>query len=279
AERDVPAPDVGTTPQTMAWIMDTYSMQVGFHTTGVVTGKPQILGGSLGRREATGMGVAFTIANAAKKINLSLENARVAIQGFGNVGYFVGKNLQNMGARIVAISNSLGGVHHANGLPLEALHQHSLKDRDLSNFSDTEKISNEELLALDCDILVPAALENQVTSDNADRVKCKIYAEGANGPTTLEADRILEDKGIFMIPDILANSGGVVVSYFEAVQDRQNLFWEIDEIYKRMENTMHQAFEEVYATRMKENVGMRTAALMLGISRVAEALRVRGLYP
>jgi len=278
-ERDVPAPDVGTDSQTMAWIMDTYSMQIGFHTSGVVTGKPPILGGSFGRMEATGMGVAHTIANAAKKVNLPMENATVAIQGFGNVGYFTAKTLQGMGAKIIAVSNSSGGIFNNNGIPIEPLHQHSLQDRQLDHFPDTEKITNAKLLSLKCDILVLAALENQVTEKNAGKVNCKIYAEGANGPTTLEADKILLDKGIFLIPDILCNAGGVVVSYFEWVQGLQNFFWEIDEVYKRMEKIMRYAFEETYELNQKENVGMRTAALMIGIRRVAEAMRIRGLYP
>ncbi|MFQ5450157.1 MAG: Glu/Leu/Phe/Val dehydrogenase [Nitrospinaceae bacterium] len=278
-EKDVPAPDVGTNQQTMAWIMDTYSMQTGFHTMGVVTGKPEIMGGSLGRMEATGMGVANTIANAAKKINLPLENATVAIQGFGNVGYFTAVFLQRMGARVIAISNSLGGAYNPNGIPIDPLHQHSLNDRHMENFSGVEKISNADLLELPCDVLVLAALENQVTGKNADKIQCKIYAEGANGPTTMEGERILEEKGIFILPDILSNSGGVVVSYFEWVQDMQNFFWEVDEIYHRMGKIMNRAFEETCALHQKEKVGMRTAALMIGVNRVAEAMKVRGLYP
>jgi len=208
-----------------------------------------------------------------------MENATVAIQGFGNVGYFTAKTLQGMGAKIIAVSNSSGGIFNNNGIPIEPLHQHSLQDRQLDHFPDTEKITNAKLLSLKCDILVLAALENQVTEKNAGKVNCKIYAEGANGPTTLEADKILLDKGIFLIPDILCNAGGVVVSYFEWVQGLQNFFWEIDEVYKRMEKIMRYAFEETYELNQKENVGMRTAALMIGIRRVAEAMRIRGLYP
>ncbi len=278
-DKDVPAPDVGTDPQIMAWIMDTYSMHSGFHTAGVVTGKPQITGGSRGRIEATGLGVAKSVLNAAKKLDLSLENARVAIQGFGNVGYYAAKYLQGMGARIVAVSNSLGGVFNKNGLPVQSLYQHALEDRHLEHFPETEKITNEELLTLDCDILIPAALENQVTKKNAGKVKCKIYAEGANGPTTVEADRILEDKGIFLIPDILCNSGGVVVSYFEWVQDLQGYFWDADEVDKCMEKIMKRAFQETHEMKLNPKVGMRTAALMIGVKRVAEAMQLRGLYP
>ncbi len=277
--KDVPAPDVGTDSQTMAWIMDTYSMQTGFHTMGVVTGKPEIMGGSLGRMEATGLGVAHTIAHAAKKINLPLEGATVVVQGFGNVGYYTAKFLQGMGAKIIAVSNSLGGVHNKNGIPIDPLHQHAQEDRQLDNFPDTEKITNAKLLSLKCDILVLAALENQVTEKNASKVNCKIYAEGANGPTSLEADKILEEKDIFLIPDILCNSGGVVVSYFEWVQGMQSFFWETDDIYKRMEKIMNNAFEETYTLSQQEKVGMRTAGLMIGIKRVADAMMVRGLYP
>ncbi|MBI4389392.1 MAG: Glu/Leu/Phe/Val dehydrogenase [Nitrospinae bacterium] len=278
-EVDVPAPDVGTNAQTMAWVMDTYCMQTGFHTTGVVTGKPPIMGGSLGREEATGMGVVFTILEAAKKINLPIEGATVAVQGFGNVGYQSARILQQKGAKVVAVSNSLGGVYNKNGLQVQALHKHAEGDRNLASFPEVEKIANQELLALECDILIPAALENQVTKENADKVKCKIYAEGANGPTTPEADEILKAKGIFMIPDILCNSGGVVVSYFEWVQDLQNFFWEVDEINRRMENIIRRAFLDTCDLDIQQKVGMRTAALMLGIRRVAEVMRMRGLYP
>tara|TARA_B100000315_G_C14498505_1_gene551203 strand:+ start:87 stop:1046 length:960 start_codon:yes stop_codon:yes gene_type:complete len=276
---DVPAPDVGTNPQIMSWIMDTYSTQIGFHTMGVVTGKPQITGGSAGRLEATGLGVAYGIRNAAKKINLSLKGAKVVVQGFGNVGYHAAKCLQEMGARIVAVSNSLCGVYNPNGLAIEALHQHAQADRRLDHFSGVEKITNEELLALECDILIPSAMENQVTEKNADNVKCKIYVEGANGPTSLEADQVLQGRGIFIIPDILCNAGGVIVSYFEWVQGQQNFFWDIEEVYKRMDKIVSQAFEETHTLRQSKKVGMRMAALMIGIRRVAEAAEIRGLYP
>ena len=278
-EVDVPAPDVGTNAQTMAWVMDTYSIQVGFHMAAVVTGKPPITGGSLGREEATGYGVVITILEASKILNMSIENATIAVQGFGNVGYNAAKFLQQKGAKVIAVSNSQGGVYNKNGLPIKELYQHSLRDRNLSNFPCTDKITNEELLALKCDILIPSAMEKQVTKANADKVKCKIYAEGANGPSTIEADEILMDKGIFMIPDILCNSGGVVVSYFEWVQDMQNFFWDENEIHQKMERIMKHAFLETYNLSQKEKVGMRTAALMLGIKRVSEAMRLRGLYP
>ncbi len=278
-ERDIPAPDVGTNPQVMAWMMDTYSMQKGFNNLGIVTGKPQNLGGSQGRLEATGRGVAQSIAYAAQTVNLPLENATVAVQGFGNVGYYAARFLQSMGAKIIAVSNSLGGVHNKNGIPVEPLNQHQLKDRDLSNFSDTEKITNARLLSMKCDILVLAALENQVNEKNAPKVNCKIYAEGANGPTSLEADKILEDKGIFILPDILCNSGGVVVSYFEWVQGLQGFFWDEYEIFKRMNKIMKNAFDETYALTQRQQVGMRTAALMLGVRRVADAMQLRGLNP
>ena len=276
---DVPAPDVGTNAQTMAWIMDSYSVHKGFHTTGVVTGKPPITGGSKGRDEATGQGVYFFIMEAAKKIGLNVEGATVAIQGFGNVGRHAAKFLHNFGARVIAVSNSTGGVYNKNGIPVEALYQHSLQDKNLANFPEIEKITNQELLALECDILIPAAMENEVTQENADKVKCKIYAEGANGPTSMEADRILEDKGIFIIPDILCNSGGVVVSYFEWVQDMQKFFWEEDEIERRMHKILKKAFNEVFELSAREKVGFRLAALMIGVNRVAESIRLRGLYP
>lgn len=278
-EIDIPAPDVGTTAQTMAWIMDAYSIQVGFHTAGVVTGKPPIIGGSLGRDEATGQGVMVTVLEAIKKLNMSIENATVAVQGFGNVGYHAARLLQLKGAKIIAVSNSLGGVYNKNGLPVIDLYKHSLNDRNLANFPNVDKITNEELLALKCDILIPSALEKQVTKANAHKVNCRVYAEGANGPTTMEADDILVDKGIFMIPDILCNAGGVVVSYFEWVQDLQNFFWDTDEIFNRMEKIMKQAFNGTCELSQKQKVSMRTAALMLGIKRVAEATRLRGLYP
>ena len=275
---DVPAPDVGTDSQTMAWIMDTYNMQKGFHKMGVVTGKPQTTGGSVGRLEATGLGVAYSIRNAAKKINLSLENATVVIQGFGNVGYHAASSLHLMGAKIIAVSNSLGGVYNQNGLSIEGLHD-AHADRCLSNIKDAEKVSNEELLKLECDILIPSAMEDQVTQNNADQIKCKIYAEGANGPTSLEADHILEDNGIFIIPDILCNSGGVVVSYFEWVQGLQSYFWGVNEVYVRMDKIISRAFEETYALNQSRKVGMRLAATMIGIRQVAEATEIRGLYP
>lgn len=276
---DVPAPDVGTNAQTMAWIMDSYSIHTGFHTTGVVTGKPPITGGSKGRDEATGQGVYFNILEAAKKIGLNVEGATAAVQGFGNVGRHAAKFLHNFGAKVIAISNSSGGVYNKNGIPVEALYQHSLKDKNLQNFPEVEKITNQELLALECDILIPAAMENQITKSNAGKVKCKIYAEGANGPTSLEADKILEEKGITIIPDILCNSGGVVVSYFEWVQDLQNFFWDEDEIEHRMHKILKKAFTETYELSMREKVSMRLAALMLGIGRVSESIRLRGLYP
>lgn len=278
-EVDVPAPDVGTNSQTMAWIMDSYSVHTGFHTTGVVTGKPPVTGGSKGREEATGQGVYFSILEAAKKIGLNVEGATAAVQGFGNVGRHAAKFLHNCGTKVIAVSNSSGGVYNKNGIPIEALYQHSLKDRNLENFPEVVKITNQELLALECDILIPAAMENQVTKSNAGKVKCKIYAEGANGPTSLEADEILEDNGIIIIPDILCNSGGVVVSYFEWVQDLQNFFWDEDEIEHRMHKILKKAFNEAYELSMREKVSMRLAALMIGIGRVAESSRLRGLYP
>lgn len=278
-DKDIPAPDVGTDAQTMAWIMDTYSVQVGFNSAGVVTGKPSLIGGSLGREKATGLGVAYMVREAANVLDLSLQNASVAVQGFGNVGYHAAHFLQGMGAKIVAISNSISAVYNKNGLAVDSLLEHQSRNHDLGEFPDAERISNEELLSCCCDILIPASIENQITEKNAHKINCKIIGEGANGPTTLEADNILYEKGVFNIPDILCNAGGVVVSYFEWVQDLQYLFWEENDIHKKMEKIMMNAFNETYQLSQKQKTDMRTAALMLGVSRIAEAISLRGLYP
>jgi glutamate dehydrogenase (NAD(P)+) len=278
---DVPAPDMGTDEQVMAWVMDTYSQHKGHAVPGVVTGKPVAIGGTHGRREATGRGVVYTIIEAAKHLNMDLLGCTAAVQGFGNVGSVVAKELAGVGVKVVAVSDRTGGVYDPKGLPVERAIEHvarTSKNSTLEDFTEGERITNAELLELPCDILVPAALGMQITGNNAPLLKCKILAEGANGPTTLEADEILKQKGIFVIPDILANAGGVIVSYFEWVQDLQNFFWTEDEINKRLRNILTRAFYEVLDMSRKENVGMRLAALMIGVERVARAMLWRGLY-
>ncbi|RKX99632.1 MAG: glutamate dehydrogenase [Spirochaetes bacterium] len=279
-ERDIPAPDVYTTPQVMSWIMDTYSIMKGYAVPAVVTGKPLELGGSVGRLEATGKGVFITAREAAKHIGMPIEGARVAIQGSGNVGGIAAQHFQKAGAKVIAISDSKGGIFNPNGLDLDQViackrNYHCFIGEKLRS----EEITNQELLELDCDILVPAALESQITEKNADRIKAKIIVEGANGPTTPIADEILYDKGIFVVPDILANAGGVTVSYFEWVQNLQNLLWSEDEISEKLTSILTKSFADVLNISEKEKVNMRTAALMLGIGRVAEATRIRGFYP
>ncbi len=279
-ESDIPAPDVYTNPQVMAWIMDTYSILKGYSVPGVVTGKPVELGGSLGRLEATGKGVFMTAREAAQRIGLSLEGARVVIQGAGNVGGIAARNFSRAGSRVIAISDSKGGIYNAAGLDVEK----ALDCRDRSQCFLTrelggEDIRNEELLELECDILVPAALENQITEKNAPRLKCRIIAEGANGPTTPAADDILFDRGVLVVPDILANAGGVTVSYFEWVQNLQELFWSEEEVFDRLQKILIRAFAETEQIARQKKVPLRTAAYILGIQRVAKAMELRGIYP
>ena len=278
-ERDIPAPDVYTNPQVMAWIMDTYSMMKGYAVPGVVTGKPLSLGGSVGRNEATGRGVYYTTLKAVEHLKMNIQNAKVVVQGFGNAGSVAAKLLSSAGAKVIAVNDSKGGVYNENGLDIEKLIEHKAKTKSVVGFPESEPISSDELLTLKCDILIPAALENAITEKNADKIQAKIIAEAANGPTTPEADKILEDKGVFVIPDILCNAGGVTVSYFEWVQDEQHLFWDADRIYSMLEKIMTKAFDEVLKIHLDKKVSMRLAAYMLGISRVAEATRLRGLYP
>jgi len=278
-EKDIPAPDVYTDAQTMAWIMDTYSMNVGYSVPGVVTGKPLSIGGSRGREEATGRGVVLTILEAMKKLGMPKDGVTVAIQGFGNVGGTVARLLYREGIRVVAVSDSRGGIYNPEGLDLEALFLHKREAGTVVGFPGGEDITNQELLTLKCDVLVPAALENQITEENADRVRARIVAEGANGPTTPEADAILYEKGVFLIPDILANAGGVTVSYFEWVQSLQAFFWSEQEVNIRLKDIMVRSFHEVYEIQRKERVDMRLAAYILAVGRVAEAFRTRGLYP
>ena len=278
-EQDIPAPDVYTNPQTMAWIMDTYSMVKGYPIPGVVTGKPISLGGSLGRNEATGRGVFYTIRSAAEHIGMTLSGARVAVQGFGNAGSIAAQLLHGAGAKVIAVSDSSGCIYNARGLDVPAVMAYKEQTGSVVGFAGSEPIQPEELLALECEVLVPAALENVIHEDNAYRVKAKIVGEAANGPLTPAADAILEEKGAFIIPDILCNAGGVTVSYFEWVQDIQHLFWDAQDVYNRLERVMATAFNDVLKIRKERKVAMRAAANMLGIGRVAEGVRIRGLYP
>jgi glutamate dehydrogenase/leucine dehydrogenase len=278
-EKDIPAPDVYTNSQTMAWIMDTYSMTLGYPVSGVVTGKPISLGGSLGRNEATGRGVFYTIQSACEHLSMSLPGATVAVQGFGNAGSIAAQLLHEAGAKIVAVSDSTGCIYNRAGLNIpELMHMKALCGH-VEGFPESEPISPAELLAMKCDILVPAALENTILAENAPAVKAKIIAEAANGPLTPGADRILESKGVFIIPDILCNAGGVTVSYFEWVQDEQHLFWEAQDVYDRMERVMKTAFRDVLKIHLEQKASMRIAANMLGIGRVAEAVQLRSIYP
>jgi glutamate dehydrogenase/leucine dehydrogenase len=278
-EQDIPAPDVYTNPQTMAWIMDTYSMTKGYAIPGVVTGKPISLGGSLGRNEATGRGVFYTIRSACEHLHMQLKGAKVVVQGFGNAGSIAAQLLHEAGAIVIAVSDSRACILNRKGLNIpELIHMKALTGH-VEGFPDSEPIEPAELLALDCDILVPAALENTIHADNAGAVRAKIVAEAANGPVTPAADRILERRNVFVIPDILCNAGGVTVSYFEWVQDEQHLFWEAQDVYDRLEKVMKNAFRDVLKIHVEKKVSMRIAANMLGISRVAEAVQIRGIYP
>jgi len=277
-EVDVPAPDMGTNEQVMAWIMDTYSQHKGHAVPEVVTGKPVAIGGTHGRREATGRGAVYMITEAANYLGIGITGCTAVVQGFGNVGSVVTQELARLGVRVIGVSDRTGGYFDAKGLPVEKLLEVADKNHSLEGCTYGEKITNEELLELKCDILVPAAQELQITEENAGRLQCRILAEGANGPTTLEADSILAQKSVFVIPDILANAGGVVVSYFEWVQDLQNFFWTEDEVNKKLRDILTKAFHEVLNLSLKENVDMRSAALMIGIQRVATAMLWRGLY-
>jgi len=277
-EIDVPAPDMGTNEQIMAWIMDTYSQHKGHAVPEVVTGKPVAIGGTLGRKDATGQGVVYTILEAAKHLGIDLLKCTAVVQGFGNVGSVVVRELANIGVTVVGVSDRTGGFYDSQGLPVGRLMEVADKNHSLEGCPYGDRITNAELLELQCDILVPAALEMQITKENAGRLNCRILAEGANGPTTVEADRIIRDKGIFLIPDILANAGGVVVSYFEWVQDLQNFFWTEEEVNKKLKDILVKAFHEVLNMSQREKVDMRLAALMIGVNRVSQAMLWRGLY-
>ncbi len=277
-DSDVPAPDVNTNERVMAWIMDTYSMHKRHTVTAVVTGKPVEMGGSLGRREATGRGCMFVTREALARIGLPMNQARVSVQGFGNVGSLAADFLSKAGATIVAVSDKSGGLMNPKGLDVGDLISWAREHRQLAGYPRAEAISNEEVLTVDCDVLLPAALENVITSKNARKVKAKIICEGANGPTTAGADKILEEKGVFVIPDILANAGGVTVSYFEWVQDRGGYFWDEETVNKRLEQIVTRSFHEVVTLSQRHKVNTRIAAYMLAIDRVATTHRLRGMY-
>jgi len=277
--QDIPAPDVYTNSQTMAWIMDTYSMTKGYSISGVVTGKPISLGGSLGRNEATGRGVFYTVESACEHLKMHLKGARIAVQGFGNAGSVAAQLFHEAGAKIVAVSDSTGCIYNRNGLNVPELIQMKSMCGHVDGFPESEPIHPQDLIGVDCEILVPAALENMIREDNAGMVKARLVAEAANGPVTPAADRILQSKGVFLIPDILCNAGGVTVSYFEWVQDEQHLFWEAQDIYNRLERVMKTSFRDVLKIHVDRKVSMRIAANMLGIGRVAEAVQIRGIYP
>jgi len=278
-DRDIPAPDVNTNAQVMAWMMDTFSMHRGYTIPGVVTGKPIAIGGSLGRNEATARGAVFTLQQASRLLGLPLPGARVVIQGYGNAGSVAADLLAAEGALIIAVSDSSGGIYNPAGLDPARVGAWKREHATVVGFPGADAVSNTEILELDCDILVPAALENQITEQNAPRISARIVAEAANGPTTPEADQILFDRGVFVIPDILCNAGGVTVSYFEWVQDMQSFFWTEQRINESLHEIMDRAFESVHSMSKLHGVHMRTAAYMVGVARVAEATTLRGLYP
>ncbi len=278
-EKDIPAPDISTNAQTMAWMMDTFSVNKGYTVPGVVTGKPLEIGGSLGRESATARGTVYSIENAAKYIGLDLSNATCAVQGFGNAGSIAAKLIKEVGVKVIAVSDSKGGIFNSTGLDPDKVLEHKSKTESVIGFSGSDEISNEDLLTIDCDILIPAALENVITKKNASDIKAKMVAEAANGPTTPDADHILEENGVFIIPDILASGGGVTVSYFEWVQNVQHLFWNEEEINRRLREIMNHSFSAVIEVKEKYKAHMRIAANMLGISRVSKAAELRGLYP
>ena len=278
-EKDIPAPDVGTDGRVMAWIFDTYSMNKGHSVLGVVTGKPLTIGGSLGREEATARGALYCVREAVRKRQMSLQGTRVAVQGFGNVGSFLARFLAEDGATVIAVSDSSSGLHNPNGIDVQAAFAHKRETGTLAGFRGAEPISNDDLLLLDCDVLAPCALEQVITADNADRVKAKIIVEGANGPVTPAADEILEDKAVLVLPDILANAGGVIVSYFEWVQGLQEYFWKEAEVNAKLNDIITRAFAETWRTHEERSIPMRQAAYALAVGRVAEATTTRGLYP
>jgi glutamate dehydrogenase (NAD(P)+) len=278
-ERDIPAPDVGTDASVMAWIFDTYSMNKGHSVLGVVTGKPLQIGGSLGREEATARGSLYCIDSLMRKRGRGVEGLRVAVQGFGNVGAHLARLIALEGAQVVAVSDSSGGLHNPAGIDIPAALVHKQETGELRGFRGADPISNDELLLVDCDVLAPCALEQVISEENADRIKAGVVCEGANGPTTPGADEILEDRGVVILPDVLANAGGVVVSYFEWVQGLQEYFWSEDEVNARLHRIVTRAFEETWSLNEERNTGMRQAAYGLAVQRVAEATTTRGIYP
>ena len=277
-EKDVPAPDVNTNDQVMAWIMDTYSMHVGHTATAVVTGKPIEMGGSLGRREATGRGVMIVTREAAKHLGFDIKGATIAIQGFGNVGSVSAELLAGIGARIVAVTDWKGGVYNEKGLDVAALVQYTREHKTVAGFPGGQVLANDDLWSLEVDVLIPAALENQITMENAPNIRAKVVTEGANGPTTPDAHGHLHTRGVFVIPDILANAGGVTTSYFEWVQDRYGYFWDLEDVNARLEKKMCEAFDDVLQTSLKYTVDLRTAAYMVAIARVGTVTKMRGMY-
>ncbi|MBI2914350.1 MAG: Glu/Leu/Phe/Val dehydrogenase [Firmicutes bacterium] len=278
-EKDIPAPDVYTNPQVMAWIMDTFSMHRGYSVPAVVTGKPLEIGGSRGRVEATSQGCVFTIMDAVNRLGMDLGRCRVVVQGFGNVGYHAARLLSQLGARVIGVSDSLGGVWNPGGLDPGAVLDHKQRTGSVVGYPEGDQVTNKELITLDCDILVPAALENQLTLETAPHVKARIIAEGANGPTTPEADAILKERGALVIPDILANAGGVTVSYFEWVQGLQEFFWSEEQVAGELKKRMSSSFAEVWEVASTRDVDLRTAAYIIALTKVADALRIRGIYP
>ena len=278
-DKDIPAPDMGTDSQVMAWLMDTYSQQVGHGVPEVVTGKPVVLGGSLGRKEATGRGLVYLIQEAAEQVKLDLTNAKAVIQGFGNVASYAAEFLEDLGVKVVGLSDVTTGLYDPAGFSVRAVTEHIKQHKRLDSYPGGEKVSNRELLELPCDILVPAAIQNQITGGNAGRVQCRILAEGANGPTTLEADEILSEREVFVLPDVLGNAGGVIVSYFEWVQGTQNYMWSLEEINERLHKILTEAFHRTLQRAQRDGLNMRTAAMIEGIQRVAEAKLSRGVFP
>jgi len=278
-EEDIPAPDVNTNERVMGWLMDTYSMQIGYSVPAVVTGKPIAIGGSLGRAQATGRGIMYVAREALATHDMPVAGATCVVQGFGKVGGAFAELIEELGAKVIAVSDVSGGVINERGLPIGELTRHVLDTGYVRDFAEGEAISNEELLALECDVLVPAALENVFTAENAGSVRARMVVEGANGPTTPEADRILAERGVFVVPDILANAGGVTVSYFEWCQGLQHLFWTEEEVNHRLEDVMVRAYNGVLKRSGELGVGLRTGATALAVERVAEAVRLRGIYP
>ncbi|NHV45645.1 MAG: Glu/Leu/Phe/Val dehydrogenase [Candidatus Verstraetearchaeota archaeon] len=275
-EIDIPAGDVNTSSREMAWFMDEYSKWKGYNVPGAVTGKPVNIGGSEGKTESTGLGVAIVGREAAKKLDIDLKNAKVVVQGFGNVGYYSAYFMEKLGCKIVGISDSRGGIYNKDGLSVDAVLEFKKKTGSVVNYPGAEVVSNEELLEKECDILIPAALENQITEKNANRIKAKLILEGANGPTTPEADDILHKKGVMVVPDILANAGGVSVSYFEWIQNLQGYYWSKEEVFDKLDKLLVKAFNRVYETYCNYNVDMRMAAYICAISRVVDAMKTRG---